>query len=148
MNYPYPKGIGVLRHSYKLHEHKTQKIFLMPSLPLKNCTKPGCPTLTAGGGRCPAHASKARRMFFREYDSHRPTSDKRGYDFNWYKVRRLKLSINPLCQMCQEDGRYVKADIVHHIQTIEEHPELRLTLTNLLSVCNYHHSMIHNRFNN
>ena len=116
----------------------------MPSLPLKMCTKPGCPTLTAGGGRCPVHASKARRI----YDQQRATPDKRGYDFHWYKVRRIKITINPLCQMCQADNRYVKADIVHHIQTIEEHPELRLTLTNLLSVCNYHHSEIHNRFNN
>lgn len=116
----------------------------MPNLPLKNCTKPGCSTLTAGGGRCPAHASKARQI----YDQQRATPDKRGYDFRWQKVRRLKIAINPLCQMCMEDGRYVKADIVHHIQTIEEHPELRLSMDNLLSVCVQHHEKIHNRFNN
>ena len=49
------------------------------------------------------------------------------------------------CQLCKAQGRYHRAEIVHHVNEIKKHPELALTkeiegtdgtkTRNLLSVC-------------
>lgn len=68
----------------------------------------------------------------------------------WKRVRRLKLMQNPLCEVCEANGRMTKADMVHHIIELRtpiigwEH---RLDLDNLQSICyachnatEHHHS--------
>ena len=57
------------------------------------------------------------------------------------------------CVECRKAGRRitlenglrvpVPAEMVHHIQSIQERPDLRLTLSNLISLCNSCHAEAH-----
>jgi 5-methylcytosine-specific restriction protein A len=53
----------------------------------------------------------------------------------WRKLRRLKLSIDPLCQDCKGDGRLTEAKQVHHIESRFERPDLAYDIENLMSLC-------------
>lgn len=62
------------------------------------------------------------------------------------------------CQECKKAGRVhgdsVKVDgerksiqlNVHHIAELEDHPELALKLSNVTTVCLFHHNKTHKRF--
>lgn len=114
----------------------------MPYKPKKACTYPSCPNLTTKGGRCDEHIRKANR----QYDKERGTSGERGYDATWQKVREMKARRDPLCEECLRKGRpAMPLDIVHHIKPIETHPELRLVMENLRSVCTEHHDELHKK---
>lgn len=39
------------------------------------------------------------------------------------------------CQHCKRYGRMTEAQVVHHIQHLDEHPELALDPKNLISLC-------------
>lgn len=47
------------------------------------------------------------------------------------------------CQECKRLGVITKADTVHHIQHVREHPELALTKSNLEPVCKACHNKLH-----
>lgn len=47
------------------------------------------------------------------------------------------------CQRCRQQGRYVRADTVHHIRHLREVPELALTDENLISLCCECHEAVH-----
>lgn len=47
------------------------------------------------------------------------------------------------CTICKRYGRHKSAEIVHHIKSIEEAPELRLNSENLMSVCKDCHNKLH-----
>jgi 5-methylcytosine-specific restriction protein A len=81
----------------------------MPSKPLKPCRHPGCPELTSGR-YCPAHEKKVND----EYEQRRGTAVERGYNWNWHKIRNIKLAAFPLCERCEKTGRIVVAVLVHH----------------------------------
>src|SRR5689334_2715566 len=58
-------------------------------------------------------------------------ADRKGYDHAWRRVRKVKLSRNPLCELCEHRGRVNCNDLeVHHVQPIATHPHLRLALEN------------------
>ena len=97
----------------------------MTYLAKKPCSHPGCPELTRGG---PCEAHKKQRT--KQYDDDRGTPSSRGYDHAWQKVRRIKLARNPLCEC--SCGRL--ADTVHHIESVEDRPDLRLKMSNLMSL--------------
>lgn len=109
----------------------------MPIAARKPCTYPLCPTLTTGG-RCEQHKRKEQER----YDASRGNSGERGYDATWQSVRNMKLSRDPLCERCERD---VVAVLVHHIKPIETHPELRLDMGNLMSLCQPCHETIHGK---
>lgn len=73
----------------------------------------------------------------------RPSAKDRGYDAAWNRLRRAKLNADPLCEECNHLGRVVRATMVHHIQTIEAAPELRLEWSNLMSLCEACHNLKH-----
>lgn len=58
-------------------------------------------------------------------------------------MRAIKLSHDPLCEQCESVGIDRAATIAHHIRPIEAHPELRLVVSNLMSLCNDCHEAIH-----
>lgn len=76
----------------------------------------------------------------------------------WHELRARKLDANPLCEMCQEEGRkrgirygYARsATLVHHIHPIEESntmDEMRhwaFMWSNLQSLCCECHNKLHN----
>ena len=61
------------------------------------------------------------------------------------------------CQQCKREGRVHVDSIkvegerksielnVHHIKEIEDYPELALTLDNTMTLCLYHHNLIHEK---
>jgi 5-methylcytosine-specific restriction protein A len=64
----------------------------------------------------------------------------------WQHVRQevLKEQHNE-CQICKSRGMYVPAVTVHHIKYLRQHPELALTKSNLMAVCEECHYNIHHR---
>ena len=110
----------------------------MPTKPLKQCTFPGCPALVKSG-RCDKHKRQERRR----WDDNRGNSGERGYNAQWYRLRAVKVSLNPLCEICLARGVFVPVAVVHHVEPISKRPDLRLSLDNLLSVCLRCHSDLH-----
>lgn len=61
------------------------------------------------------------------------------------------------CQHCKQEGcvhvdsRKVEGERkkvelnVHHIKEIEDYPELALTLSNTITLCVYHHNLVHGK---
>ena len=83
--------------------------------------------------RAPGTRSKQERQ--REHDQRRGSSTRRGYDYTWQKLRKLKLQTDPLCKGCESQGRLSLAEEVDHIIRITERPDLRLDWGNLQSLC-------------
>lgn len=48
-----------------------------------------------------------------------------------------------MCQECKKYGKRVEATTVHHIKTVEEHPELAFDNKNLISLCAKCHNKAH-----
>ena len=60
----------------------------------------------------------------------------------WRKARKAVLADEPLCWLCDQDGRTTIASQVHHIQMVERAPSLAFTRTNLAPLCSRCHGMI------
>lgn len=67
----------------------------------------------------------------------------------WKAVRDevLRLDHNE-CQMCKAQGKYTKAQVVHHVQHLKDRPDLALTIWHrgqrqLVSLCNECHNKAH-----
>ena len=73
----------------------------------------------------------------------RGSSTARGYDTAWQRVRLKALKRDSfLCQNCMGLRMMTPATEVHHKARIASHPELRLTLGNLVSVCRACHELL------
>jgi len=101
----------------------------LPSAPKSPCNRPGCGEFKP----CPIH-SKAT-------DKYRGTAADRGYDKKWERVRKYYLREHPLAECdrcplkeCEDRGRTIRADMVHHLKPIRTHRELRLVKSNLLAI--------------
>lgn len=70
-----------------------------------------------------------------KYADKRGSAASRGYDAAWRKLRLEKLADNPLCELCEKQGRIVAANTVDHIIPIQQDPSKRLDKTNLQSLC-------------
>jgi len=57
----------------------------------------------------------------------------------WIKVRDRRRAENPLCQECEKHDRIRPMNIVDHIITIDERPDLALDCDNTQSLCNFCH---------
>ncbi len=66
-----------------------------------------------------------------------------SYDAAWQRVRAMKLAQDPLCEEHLRQGHDVAVSMVHHIKPIETHPELRLVMENLQSLCTPCHDAAH-----
>ncbi len=47
------------------------------------------------------------------------------------------------CQICKRYGRISEANTVHHIQHLEDRPDLALESSNLISLCAACHERVH-----
>lgn len=64
----------------------------------------------------------------------------------WMQLRLKALKRdNYECQLCKENGRYHKAENVHHMKEVKTHPHLSLTLSNLQCLCIKCHNEVHDR---
>ena len=67
----------------------------------------------------------------------------------WKQLRRWKLEQNPLCELCQAEGKVVAAIDVHHMQPVETARSLEdmralcFNPANLQSLCIMHHAKVH-----
>ena len=66
----------------------------------------------------------------------RPAAHKRGYDYQWRKVRNKYIDANPLCEWCEAIGQ-----VVDHKEPIYIKPDLRLDPTNLQTLCRECHQI-------
>lgn len=64
----------------------------MPRKPRPPCSVPGCPELTARGGRCVEHE--------REANADRASRGGAVYDTRWQRIRRAYLYRHPWCVLC------------------------------------------------
>jgi 5-methylcytosine-specific restriction protein A len=80
----------------------------------------------------------------KRYDDRRGSAAARGYDARWDKAREAYLNRNPLCEMCEKEGRTTPAVLVHHKKPIDEGGE-RLNPDNLMALCRECHEKIHGR---
>lgn len=60
-----------------------------------------------------------------------------------HKRREILRRDNRECQKCKRDGRYSRAETVHHIKHLKDFPELALADSNLESLCNTCHNEEH-----
>ena len=109
----------------------------VPSKPKRPCSFPGCPKLTSGRF-CDDHA-KAEAKRYERYD--RDPETRRRYGRVWKRIRDAYVKQHPLCELCQQAGRFVPTEEVHH--------KIPLTAggthdkSNLISLCKSCHAKIH-----
>lgn len=69
------------------------------------------------------------------------------FDYTSKKWRRkaahIKRRDGYVCVRCKRYGRLRPAQVVHHIQHVDEHPELAYTDSNLESLCMDCHNKLH-----
>ena len=113
----------------------------MPTKPKRPCRYGGCPNLTdSKTGYCEEHRGLTQRHyehFARGYNQHE------RYGSGWRKVRDKYISAHPLCEECEKRGRYVLANLVHHILPIADGGSN--DEDNLMSLCTSCHEKIHRR---
>ena len=79
-----------------------------------------------------------------------PRCDKKDtsrYDYQWQKLRNAYITYNPLCEDClgKKKKKVKEATEVHHLQSIDEAPHLRLDASNLISLCGACHRKRHGK---
>lgn len=62
----------------------------------------------------------------------------------WLKKRQEVLERDNFeCQMCKDEGKVSKGIVVHHIKHLKDREDLGLNEDNLLTLCLYHHNVVH-----
>jgi 5-methylcytosine-specific restriction protein A len=109
----------------------------MPYKPKRGCAYPGCARLTY---RC--YCEQHEPLMTRQYNHYlRDPATAKRYGAAWKKTRAAYLAANPLCVICQRNGRLTPAALVHH--------KIKLSdggtndWTNLMSLCDACHSRLH-----
>ena len=106
--------------------------------------QPGCATLLATNGYCERHAANAPKrgadyQQWRRKDANQSAVDGIRSSSRWQRVRRAKLSSDPLCEdphgEHERRANTASAKQVHHIKGLATHPELAFHADNLMSVC-------------
>jgi 5-methylcytosine-specific restriction enzyme A len=109
---------------------------MSPFKPRHPCNFYGCPNITATRF-CEEHERLAKKNE-QKYDQARDQTEERRFIHSpeWRAMREVKLAVDPLCQEHLKKGFDMAATMVHHIKPVETHPELRLVMENLESLCN------------
>jgi 5-methylcytosine-specific restriction protein A len=108
----------------------------MPYKPMRPCSHPGCPKLTAGRF-CEEHTKQEAKR----YESYqRDPATRKLYGQTWRKVRDRYIATHPLCEQCQENRRFTPAKEVHHIKPLVQGGTNEYS--NLKSLCTSCHSEI------
>jgi len=70
------------------------------------------------------------------------TTAERGYDHRWRRLSELKRQEDPLCEECEREGMVTPATEVHHIIPVRLAPMMRLSWSNIVSVCKACHERL------
>ena len=110
----------------------------MPRKAKRPCRFTGCPRLTeSSSGYCHEHEKLASK----NYDKARSFEHNKRYGYRWRKIRTRFFNANPLCELCELEGRYKLAEEIHHIKPLADggtNDE-----KNLMSLCRSCHAKIH-----
>jgi 5-methylcytosine-specific restriction enzyme A len=115
--------------------------------PLTECNRLGCHELTRGK-YCNEHKDtdqERAKDSNRFYDRFKRNEDTKEFykSIEWQRERQRALKRDKyLCQRCLNSKKIVAADMVHHINPVERYWELRLDISNLISLCNACHNTI------
>lgn len=116
----------------------------MPYQLKKPCSFPSCPELVApGDSYCERHKTKVNYNRNKLYDEEKrnPKSYKFYSSVAWKKLRKIKLSKDPLCEYCLEKDFTRIATEVDHVIPISVDWSRKLVLDNLKSACHRCHMM-------
>ena len=109
----------------------------MPSAPLKQCRKPGCPNVTRGESFCEKHSKKRNALVkekSREYDKLRGTRTQRGYNNRWLRESKHFIK-GKVCVICEKNGIVKMAECTDHIIPHKGDMELFWDITNWQPLC-------------
>lgn len=109
----------------------------MPRKPKRPCSHPGCPNLT-DGRFCEEH-EKLEAQRYEKYG--RDPATKRRYGRAWRRIRDSYAAAHPLCELCRENGIYVKTEEIHHKLPLSQGGTH--DLNNLIALCKPCHARIH-----
>jgi 5-methylcytosine-specific restriction enzyme A len=105
---------------------------MSPQSALRPCAYPGCSQLVVSG-RCARHAQAQTREFRRD------PARQRLYGHGWKTVRKNWLAQHPWCETCAEQGYFVPATDVHHVER-HEGDQIKFITSPLMSLCHACHS--------
>ena len=103
-----------------------------------------CGRIISQGAACPCGINRHK-----EYDElQRDKIKSKFYKSRAWRLfaESVKARANGLDEYLLSKGQVVKGSIAHHIHTIEERPELKLSLGNLIYVSSATHNQIHNEY--
>lgn len=113
----------------------------------KLCTYVGCRTIVehnndGSSPRCPLHPVKSKTSQEdrqRKYEHHYDEKGRNIYStYRWKKLRKQKVTLNPICEHCEEHGIAKSVEEVDHIIEIEDGGEI-WDINNLQSLCKQCH---------
>lgn len=110
----------------------------MPYAPMKPCSAPGCGKLTHDR-YCDQHAVAAKEEK-RETERQRGSASARGYGRPWQKYRAGFIRNNPLCCVCEAEGRVEPTTDVDHIKPHRGDQKLFWDKNNHQGLCHPCHS--------
>jgi 5-methylcytosine-specific restriction enzyme A len=80
---------------------------------MKYCKSFPCSNIAISGG---SYCADHQPVKIHRSDHHNPVYD----TIRWQKFRRWYLSIHPLCEICERDGRTTPAVLVDHIHELKD----------------------------
>ncbi len=104
-----------------------------------------CGRIVPQGERCPCQTTRHK-----EYDRGRRDKDKARFYHSreWQAVAAaVRARAGYADEVARANGRLVPGAIVHHIYPVDERPDLRLSLGNLIFVSARTHKEIHDAYN-
>ena len=104
-------------------------------MPMQFCAEPGCGVLVTGG-KCPAHAPRARQTQIDYVKVHRWYGSAR-----WQRLRAEVVQSDPFCRSCRARGLRVLTVDIDHIRKHDGDPVLFWDRTNLQGLCKPCHTV-------
>lgn len=113
-------------------------------------SKCSCGKRIPQGSKC-----DCKKERYKDYDKNvRSIGENKKYNSfyhskEWIKLSNyIKIKYKGLCLMCLINYKQIVAyDVVHHIDTIKEHWDKRLSEDNLIPLCHHCHNGIHRSYN-
>ena len=103
------------------------------------CQYPQCGAMAEIGLYCGRHVKTNKQ-------DDRPSAARRGYDYTWQRLRRMKLNEQPLCAdpfgVHAAQGEVVLATDVHHVDAVSDGNAVLVSLSKLMSLCHSCHSRV------
>lgn len=116
-----------------------QRRYKVPYKPKRSCAYSGCGRLTNNGEQ---YCTEHKRLTDKHYNQYQrgPDHNKR-YGRAWKRIRDRYISLHPLCEECEKEGKITPAEEVHHILPIKKGGTH--SRDNLTSLCQSCHNKIH-----